>query len=336
MNVWPQTNSPELVLVNSRVVVILTLCLAAFALLDRVSFVEPFDSLGIRPWDPTVGLVFALVLRFGHRMTPLLVIGPLVGELVGRQITLPWAIVILSPVLTGAIYLATILVLRSPKVRFDPALGSLRDLVLLIIAVGVGTAVVAVNYVLMIAVAGLLSANDAPMAVLHYWIGKVIGILGFTPLVLFALTRRRLLPLSMETGVQCAAILAALWLVFGSAEERQFQLFYVLFLPIVWLAVRAGTEWGLDPDRGCASRWKPGRSSHLRLRTRLFPRTRRECISSFRIQQNRGCRYRIAAMPLNNRGPWRSSACARKLRRGCSRIHVTLCECSWLTRLTWH
>jgi two-component system, LuxR family, sensor kinase FixL len=66
--------------------------------------------------------------------------------------------------------------------------------------------------------------------------------LGLTPLVLFPLTRRRLLPLTIETGVQCAAILAALWLVFGSAEERQFQLFYVLFLPIVWLAVRAGTE----------------------------------------------------------------------------------------------
>src|SRR5262249_45829727 len=57
-----------------------------------------------------------------------------------------------------------------------------------------------------------------------------------------ALTRRRLLPMTLETALQFAAILAALALVFGYAEERQFQLFYLLFLPIVWMAVRAGLE----------------------------------------------------------------------------------------------
>ena len=30
--------------------------------------------------------------------------------------------------------------------------------------------------------------------------------------------------------------------MFGFAEEQQFQLFYVLFLPIVWMAVRTGLE----------------------------------------------------------------------------------------------
>ena len=38
------------------------------------------------------------------------------------------------------------------------------------------------------------------------------------------------------------AIGVALTLVFGFAEEQQFQLFYVLFLPIIWVAVRTGTE----------------------------------------------------------------------------------------------
>jgi C4-dicarboxylate-specific signal transduction histidine kinase len=48
--------------------------------------------------------------------------------------------------------------------------------------------------------------------------------------------------MSVETLLQLAAIIGALGLVFGYAEERQFQLFYVLFLPIVWMAVRTGTE----------------------------------------------------------------------------------------------
>ena len=48
--------------------------------------------------------------------------------------------------------------------------------------------------------------------------------------------------MSVETALQFAAIVGALALVFGYAQEQQFQLFYVLFLPIVWMAVRTGFE----------------------------------------------------------------------------------------------
>ena len=90
--------------------------------------------------------------------------------------------------------------------------------------------------------AELLPAKDFMTATLRYWIGDVIGVLGLTPFALFALTRRRILPISIETGLQCAAIIGALMMVFGLSEEREFQLFYVLFLPIIWMAVRDGAE----------------------------------------------------------------------------------------------
>jgi len=70
----------------------------------------------------------------------------------------------------------------------------------------------------------------------------VIGITVITPFALFALTRRRVLPMTTETLLQFIAICLALALVFGFTQEQQFQLFYVLFLPIVWLAVRTGSE----------------------------------------------------------------------------------------------
>ena len=56
------------------------------------------------------------------------------------------------------------------------------------------------------------------------------------------LTRRRFLPFSIETVLQCAFTIGALILIFGIAEERKFQPFYVLLLPIVWMAVRNGLE----------------------------------------------------------------------------------------------
>jgi two-component system, LuxR family, sensor kinase FixL len=79
-------------------------------------------------------------------------------------------------------------------------------------------------------------------ATLSYWIGDVIGILVIAPFARFVLTRRPILPISTETALQVAAVVGALMLVFGIAEEREFQLFYVLFLPIIWMAVRNGTE----------------------------------------------------------------------------------------------
>ena len=85
-------------------------------------------------------------------------------------------------------------------------------------------------------VAGLIGAT------VRYGIGDIVGVLALAPFALFALSGRRILPLSLETVLQCAAVLVALMMVFGLAEEREFQLFYVLFLPIVWMAVRNGIE----------------------------------------------------------------------------------------------
>jgi signal transduction histidine kinase len=90
--------------------------------------------------------------------------------------------------------------------------------------------------------AGLLPMEDFAAAALRYWVGDVIGIIVVTPFVLMTSMRRRILRMSAETVLQLAAIIGALALVFGYAEERQFQLFYVLFLPIVWMAVRTGSE----------------------------------------------------------------------------------------------
>ena len=43
---------------------------AAYPLLDWLSYVEPFEGLDITPWNPQVGLSFPLVLLFGRRTIP--------------------------------------------------------------------------------------------------------------------------------------------------------------------------------------------------------------------------------------------------------------------------
>ena len=78
---------------------------------------------------------------------------------------------------------------------------------------------------------------------LRYWVGDVIGIMVVTPFALIALDApAHAADVARDRAAVRRHLSARLALVFGYAQERQFQLFYVLFLPIVWMAVRTGFE----------------------------------------------------------------------------------------------
>ena len=179
---------------------------AAYVALDWVSFIEPYASFNITPWNPNIGLSFILILVFGERMIPFLFVGPFLADLINREIVVPWTVEILSVGLIAGGYAVALAFLRRSSTRFDPTLSSMRDLVLLILVAAASAAFVASSYVGLRIAAGLLPAKDFMAATLRYWIGDVIGILVLTPFALFALTRRRILPMSTETALQCAAI----------------------------------------------------------------------------------------------------------------------------------
>jgi two-component system, LuxR family, sensor kinase FixL len=214
--------------------------LAAYVLLDRVSLVHASTPLGITPWNPGAGLGLVMVLLFGRRTIPYLFPAPLLADLVNLQTLLPWSAELLGAAVIGAGYAAASLLLLRPNVRFDPALSSLRDLVILIIAAVISAAIVACGYVGAMIAAGVLPLKEIGAAILRYWVGDLIGIVVITPFALIALTRPRAFRPSIETALQVAAIITALVLVFGISQEE--RLFYVLFLPIIWMALRAGFE----------------------------------------------------------------------------------------------
>ena len=223
--------------------VVVGLCyLVGYVLFDWISFIEPYAPLNITPWNPNTGLSFVLVLAFGRRMIPLLFIGPLLSDLVLNLSPVPWAVEVSLVVLIGGGYSAALVFLLRPSIRFDPSLSSMRDLVLLMLVALLSTAFVASGYVAVTILAGLLPIKDFAAATLRYWVGDMIGIMVVAPFTLIALTRIHTLRMSVETLLQIIAIAGALVLMFGYAEAQRFQLFYVLFLPIVWMAVRTGSE----------------------------------------------------------------------------------------------
>jgi two-component system, LuxR family, sensor kinase FixL len=215
---------------------------AGYVLLDWISFIDPFAPYGITPWNPPTGLSFVLVLLFGQRLIPLLFVAPFLADLTVRQLPFSWTLELAVTAIIGAGYSLALLFLLRPKTRFNPALSSLRDVFLLLATAAVSSALVAASYVGAVFAAGILPARDFGVACLRFWVGDVIGIAVIAPFLLIFLTRGQLLKLSMETALQFIAIFVALWLVFGFAPRHHLQFFYVLFLPIVWMAVRSGLE----------------------------------------------------------------------------------------------
>ena len=216
--------------------------LTAYVLLDWASFIYPLAPFGITPWNPQTGLSFGLVLLCGRRFLPWLMIAPLLGNLATRRLSLPLPVELLEVFVVGIGYGAGSLFLLHPALRFDVRLMSMRDLVLLMGVAIISAAVVATTCITTFVGWGLLPWADWSRAALRWWVGDVIGLAIVTPFLLFLCTRRRPSEPTWEAAGQFAAIILALWLVFWDAPANQFHLFYVLFLPIVWIAVRTGIE----------------------------------------------------------------------------------------------
>ena len=216
--------------------------LAGYVLLDWLSYVHPFASFGITPWNPPTGLSFALILLFGMEFLPWLFVAPVLADALVRGFPLPVATEIAAAVIIGGGYAVATTVLLSPRLRFDPTLGSRHSLVLLMAVAVASTAMVAASYVAMLVAFGVLPAADFGHAALRFWVGDVIGVTVLTPFLLVLMTRRRLIRPSWEALGLLTLVLGALWIVFGFADAFRFQLFYLFFLPVIWTAVRFGLE----------------------------------------------------------------------------------------------
>jgi len=222
--------------------VVASLFLAVYVLLDFVSYIFPLAPFGITPWNPYTGLSFVAILLGGRRYLPLLFVGPLLADLFVRGMPVPLWIEALAVAVVGGGYAAATSFLLRPQLHFDPTISSLRDLFWLLMVAGASAALVACAYALVFAGGGLLPWEQFWPAVLHYWVGDTIGVFVVTPFLLSIFGAPRLPTPTVERAAQLASVCFALWVIFGFARASEFQFFYLLFLPIVWAAARAGLE----------------------------------------------------------------------------------------------
>lgn len=220
---------------------LVALYLVLYIALDWVSYIDPLGPLGITPWNPPAGLSLFLLLRFGLVMTPWLFVATFCAEVLVRGVPAPWPVIVVACALLTAGYASMAALLRGP-LRFNDGFATLRDATVFTGTVAVTTLIFAVLYIGLFVAAGIIPAATLVHSIAQFWIGDLIGIIVTTP-VLLAATRTRAAGSQVrwwEAVLQIASILFALWIVFGSGMGEELKLFYVLFLPLVWIAMRRG------------------------------------------------------------------------------------------------
>ncbi len=222
------------------------LYLAAYVILEWASFIHLHKGLPVTPWDPGLGVAFALMVRGGPLSGLILFAGMVIAETFVLQNDVDWRIDIGVAAITALSY-ASVAALMQRCFRIDAELTHLRD-VLMLLAAGLAGAVL--NTVLLSAfllAVGQFDAGDVAQVARPLVIGDMIGIAVVTPLLLrFGVRKRfdapRLLSLAPESALYLCLIGGALWLIVGGEEAYGFRLFYLLFVPVVIAAVRHGID----------------------------------------------------------------------------------------------
>ena len=229
--------------------------IAGYIALDWVSLTQsPGQSvaLGITPWNPPAGLTFALLLRHGWRFLPAVVAALALASILFHGLPTAPLMTFASVLIIALVYAAAAELLRAHaglSLRIDNHSTLLQLLAVALFA----TMLVAFSVVIVYASAGALSWSDVPNTALHFWVGDMIGIAVFTPFLLLILdagARAVAVPARDITTLvsQGATIALGLWIIFGLESANHFEFSYVLFLPLIWIALGSGLSgavWGI-------------------------------------------------------------------------------------------
>ena len=229
---------------------------ALYVTLDRLSFIGPLHGIGITPWDPSTGFALALLIIGGLRFAPLVMAAELVSGATLPLVPVSPAAVCLEALVVAAGYTAAAAILRHAGLQAGIRRSS--DAVMLLIVTVISSGLVAGGFVVIYAAAGVIPWGSVADAAYHFWIGDAIGIAVFLPplLLLCERVRQRTKPTFdwtsrqlIEFAAQGASIVISLVAVFsGTGGNQPLGLFYLLFLPLIWIAMRHGlpaTVWAV-------------------------------------------------------------------------------------------
>jgi PAS domain S-box-containing protein len=220
---------------------------------------------GVSAWYPPAGLEVAVLVGLGLWFSPVSLLANGLAGIVNYHTSPLTASFWLSNLTITVGYSACAFVLRRILPKDSPfrSVGDVFRFVTVSITTSIGVACLGVVALMW---QSALSVADYPKMVMNWAIGDSVGIISFAPFILVHVvpwfverSNRHLRPrvdhvlVSAPSGRtqptpfgraeflgQMASMMFMLWLVFKSKIGESYDLFYLFFLPVIWIAVRQG------------------------------------------------------------------------------------------------
>jgi len=219
------------------------LFVACYVALDWTSSIYPLGPFNITPWNPPPALSIVWMLLGGLRYAPVVFAAILAAELLIHDAAggLPLSIVTSLVLAAGYTGIAAALRLRF---QFYGRLHDTRQLWTFIAVTGAGAAIIGVCYVGILWAAGFRVGGSFIAGAFQFWLGDTVGVLVTAPLLMVAADpagRRHLIQSwrKPETTLQFVILGGLVFFMFQSGDEPR-RYFYLLFLPLIWIALRSG------------------------------------------------------------------------------------------------
>lgn len=224
--------------------------------LDWWSLTNELFGLGITPWNPSAGLAVALLILKGPRSFALIALAEMISAAILRPLPASPVVAFLTAFTVAGSYAGSTVMLR--RIGFRPTFARASDLPKFFLAAAAAAALSATGVVLIYAAVGLLPWGGVAAGAWHEGIGNAIGIATVVPpcLTLVVPTNdavspakhARWLPIIEALAQAIAIALVATLLILRIRAENPFEFFYILFIPVVWIAARRGlaaTSWAI-------------------------------------------------------------------------------------------
>ncbi len=215
------------------------LYVAMVSCLDVVSTIGLYRDIGVTPWSPSAGLALAFAFLNGVNFWPYIMLGMLASELLTSKATFPFLSAIFMATGSTVIWLSAGAALHR-LVDFDPLLRTIRATLLLMGVAFIAGLADTLLTVSMLWLHAMVSTENLVSAAWRYLVGDVVGVLVVTPLVLLLRSGAPWPRPQLVHALQLLVLAAAMVIIFGSRAATTYQLFYLLFLPILWVALRDG------------------------------------------------------------------------------------------------
>ena len=230
-----------------------------YGLLDRTTvYLQIWPS--ISAWYPPVGLSVALLVGLGPAIIPVIVIaGYLAGYLNYHQNVSSLPFLLTNPLLP-IIYGTASLYLRR-KLTGNYRIRSTSDVTVILGVSLLASLAAATSGTAILVWSGEIPAVNYVQAAFNWWIGDAVALSSLTPFLLefvvpwcrrylgfagaeesalaaknWAWTRAEIL----ESFGFLASLAFLIYLAFGNTFARSAHLFYLFFLPVIWIAIRRG------------------------------------------------------------------------------------------------